>query len=38
MALADQLRVMADDLIAAAPGDDVLKLAADDVESVRRAV
>ena len=38
MALPDQLRVMADDLIAATPGDDVLKLAADDVESVRRAI
>jgi hypothetical protein len=38
LALPDQLRVMADDLIAAEPSDDTLKLAADDVEAVRRAL
>lgn len=38
LALPDQLRVMADDLVAAAPGDEVLKIAEEDVEAVRRAI
>ena len=38
LVLPDQLRVMADDLITAGPGDDVLKLAADDVDRVRQAI
>ena len=36
--LPDQLRVMRDDLIAASPGADVLKLATEDVDAVRRAL
>ena len=38
LVLPDQIRVMADDLVAADPGDDVLKIAADDVEAVRHAL
>jgi hypothetical protein len=36
--LPDQLRVMRDDLIAAEPGDDVLKIATEDVDTVRRTL
>jgi hypothetical protein len=36
--LPDQLRVMRDDLVAASPGDDVLKLATEDVDALRRAL
>ncbi len=35
LTLPDQVRVMRDDLIAADPGDDVLKLATEDVDTVR---
>ena len=38
LVLPDQLRVMADDLVAAAPPADVLALAAADVTEVRRAL
>ena len=38
MVLADQLRVMADDLLAADAGEDLLKLAADDVEALRHSL
>ena len=38
LVLADQLRVMADDLLAAGPTDALLKLAADDVEAFRRTI
>ena len=38
MVLPDQLRVMTDDLLAAAAPDDVLIRAADDVRSVRKAL
>jgi hypothetical protein len=38
LSLPDQLRVIADDLLSAEPGDNLLKLAADDVDAVRRAV
>jgi hypothetical protein len=38
LVLPDQLRVMADDLIAAGPGDEVLERAADDVDRVRQAI
>jgi hypothetical protein len=36
--LPDQLRVMADDLLAAAPPDDVIRRAADAVNAVSRAL
>jgi hypothetical protein len=38
MSLPDQLRVMADDLLAANPTDDVLNQAADDTDGVRRTL
>jgi hypothetical protein len=38
LALPDQLRVMADDLLAADPSEDLLKLATDDVEALRNAI
>jgi hypothetical protein len=38
LALADQIRVMADDLLAAGASPSVLRAAADDVEAVRRAL
>jgi hypothetical protein len=36
--LRDQLRVMADDLLAAAPPEERLKLAADEVDTLRRSL
>ena len=38
LALPDQLRVMADDLLAAAPPDEVIRQATDEVNAVRRAL
>jgi len=38
LVLPDQLRVMADDLVAAEPGEDLLKVAAADVEAVRHSL
>ena len=38
LALPDQLRVMADDLIAASPGDEILARAAKEVEALRNAI
>ena len=38
LVLPDQLRVMADDLTAAEPPEDLLKAAADDVEALRRSL
>jgi hypothetical protein len=38
LVLPDQLRVMADDLLAAGPTEDLLKLAADDVEALRHSL
>jgi hypothetical protein len=38
LALPDQIRVLADDLLAADPPEDLLKTAADDVDAVRRTL
>ena len=38
LVLPDQLRVMADDLLAADASEDLLKLAADDVEALRHSL
>jgi hypothetical protein len=38
LVLRDQLRVVADDLLAAAPPDEVLRQATDEVNAVRRAL
>jgi hypothetical protein len=38
LALPDQVRVMSDDLIAAAPSDEALRLATDDVNATRHTV
>jgi len=38
LVLADQIRVLADDLLAADPAPDRLRAATDDVEAVRRAL
>jgi hypothetical protein len=38
LVLPDQLRVIADDLLATAPPDDMVQLAANDVDAVRRAL
>jgi hypothetical protein len=38
LVLPDQLRVMADDLLAADPGEDLLKRAEDEVEALRAAI
>jgi hypothetical protein len=38
LVLPDQVRVMADDLLAVAPSDDLLRQATDEVNAVRRAL
>jgi hypothetical protein len=38
LVLPDQVRVMADDLLAAAPPDELLRQATDEVNAVRRAL
>ena len=38
LVLPDQLRVMADDLLAAAPADELIQLATNDVNAVRHAL